>query len=79
MLTEHQQRQIVESVTAGKTWPRAFELAGIGLDEMLTVVSAGKRVGGCPDCQAFVKRLEGAGRQATEASLKQHTRGQIHA
>jgi len=79
MLSEQQQEQIIDHVVQGASWLKASEASGVSLERMLEAVVNGRRLDGCPTCQAFVRRLESAGKLATEASLRQHRKAVNHA
>ena len=71
MLTAEQQRMIISSVLAGCTWPSAALAAGATPEQLAEFVQQAKE-GRCKLKFRFVTRLKQAGKEATEASLRQH-------
>lgn len=73
-----QQRIILAAVLSGATWTTAALTAGMDPEKLADVVEQARQ-GKCKVKLRFVSRLKKAGEQATEASLRQHRKGGIHA
>lgn len=77
-MTPRQQKVVLAAVLSGATWGAACIRAGIPLEQLHDTVEQAQQ-GRCRIKLRFVTRLREAGKQATEASLQQHRKGEIHA
>lgn len=77
-MDQQTQEKIIAGVIKGLSWARAAESSGVRAEDLLTTVFAVK-AGRCPGMRPFLKRLEDAGKVATENSLKHHAKRRNHA